>query len=252
MSTETSPLNPEPTDHDDDSLSLSLLDSEINKKRDPLYILIFYAFSLAVSVGGFGCAVWGYIIVRNAPFDEYHKKSERESYEKYFYGMQSIWVLLGINILWTALNLRLAFKGLQNELWPLNMAYDVLLWATLIAFGVLNMIEALWDRRLCDGHWKDEEMYKKCDIAMFQLLVVELVSVNLGLLAAYVHFKPGHCGLLMWLLQSSTFHPSDRKVLYSRPTKRHRTTSKSADENTRGGRHTVGIDGETSTTTGGE
>jgi hypothetical protein len=63
------------------------------------------------------------------------------------------------------------------------MVYDSLLWALLIAFGVLNMIGALWDRRLCDG-WKDEDTYAKCDVAMFQLLVVELVAVNLGLLVA--------------------------------------------------------------------
>lgn len=63
------------------------------------------------------------------------------------------------------------------------MIYDFLIWATLIAFGVLNMVQMLWDRRLCDG-WNDTEMYKKCDIVMFRLLVVEMVAVNLGLLAA--------------------------------------------------------------------
>lgn len=55
--------------------------------------------------------------------------------------------------------------------------------AMLIAFGVLNMVFMLWDRRLCDG-WEDNEVYKKCDIAMFRLLVVEMVAVNLGLLVA--------------------------------------------------------------------
>lgn len=70
------------------------------------------------------------------------------------------------------------------------MIYDFFLWATLIAFGVLNMITMLWDRRLCDslprqddGH-PDEELYRKCDDAMFKLLVVEMVAVNLGLLVA--------------------------------------------------------------------
>ena len=70
------------------------------------------------------------------------------------------------------------------------MIYDFFLWATLIAFGVLNMIFMLWDRRLCDslprqddGH-RDKELYRKCDNAMFKLLVVELVAVNLGLLVA--------------------------------------------------------------------
>lgn len=63
------------------------------------------------------------------------------------------------------------------------MIYDFFLWALLIAFGVLNMVVMLWDRRLCDG-WSDEKMYALCDIAMFKLLVVELVAVNLGLLVA--------------------------------------------------------------------
>jgi hypothetical protein len=57
------------------------------------------------------------------------------------------------------------------------------MWALLIAFGVLNMVFMLWDRRLCDGH-RDKEMYKKCDIAMLKLLVVEMVAVNMGLLVA--------------------------------------------------------------------
>jgi hypothetical protein len=70
------------------------------------------------------------------------------------------------------------------------MMYDFLLWATLIAFGVLNMIEMLWDRRLCDGlprqgdPSRDRELYERCDEAMFRLLVVEMVAVNLGLLIA--------------------------------------------------------------------
>jgi hypothetical protein len=179
MSAETSPLNPEPADPVDD-----FLDLETRKKRDPLHVLVFYALSLAVSIGGFACATWGYMIVRNAPFDKYSKKSQLESYETNFLGMQGVWILLGINVLWTAINLRLAFKGMQNELWPLNMVYDFGMWALLIAFGVMNMIFALWDRRLCDGGSQDEETYKKCDVEMFRLLVAELVAVNLGLLAA--------------------------------------------------------------------
>ena len=75
-------------------------------------------------------------------------------------------------------------------LFLLNMPYDVLLWAALIGFGVLNMVQMLWDRRLCDGLPRgkdglpDEELYRKCDEAMFRLLVVEMVAVNLGLLVA--------------------------------------------------------------------
>jgi hypothetical protein len=70
----------------------------------------------------------------------------------------------------------------SNSLY-LNIIYDFLLWATLIAFGVLNMVEMLWDRRLCDGYG-DDYMYRRCDIEMFRLLVVEMVVVNLGLLVA--------------------------------------------------------------------
>ena len=90
------------------------------------------------------------------------------------------------------MNFFLARKGRQNNalLFLINPIYDFLLWATLIAFGVLNMIEMLWDRRLCDGlpsgenGRPDQELYRKCDEAMFRLLVVEMVAVNLGLLVA--------------------------------------------------------------------
>jgi hypothetical protein len=70
------------------------------------------------------------------------------------------------------------------------MGYDFLLWATLIAFGVVNMVVALWDRRLCDGFPRradgseDRERERTCDAVSFMLLVVELVAVNLGLLIA--------------------------------------------------------------------
>ena len=52
----------------------------------------------------------------------------------------------------------------------------------LISFGILNMTMAVWDRRLCDRWGDNEEVYKKCDVQMFRLLVVELVAINLGLL----------------------------------------------------------------------
>lgn len=64
------------------------------------------------------------------------------------------------------------------------MLYDFLAWPSLIGFGVLNMVEMLWDRRMCDGWGGDEKMYAKCDKAMFALLVIELVAVNLGILVA--------------------------------------------------------------------
>jgi len=77
----------------------------------------------------------------------------------------------------------MAWQGRHQILCILNIVYDFLLWATLIAFGVLNMVEMLWDRRLCDG-WRDDEMFRKFDVEMFRLLVVEVVAVNLGLLVA--------------------------------------------------------------------
>ena len=61
------------------------------------------------------------------------------------------------------------------------MFYEFIMRALLITFSVLNMVEMLWDRKMYDG-WDDTEMYKKCDKAVFRLLVVELVAVNLGLL----------------------------------------------------------------------
>ncbi|RDW71708.1 hypothetical protein BP5796_07742 [Coleophoma crateriformis] len=175
--------------HEDDSSDI-LEDDMRRKTRDPLYVLILYGISFLVSIGGLGAAIAGYSIVITSPFDEDSKKMEEDSYETYFWGMQSVVILLyklTINIFWTGLNFSLALKAKQNHLWFLNMIYDFLMWATLIAFGVLNMVEMLWDRRLCDG-WDDSEMYNKCDIAMFRLLVVEMVAVNLGLLAAVLHF----------------------------------------------------------------
>jgi len=48
------------------------------------------------------------------------------------------------------------------------------------------MVFILWDRRLCDGlsGKGKEDLYEKCNIQMFKLLVVELVAVNLGILVA--------------------------------------------------------------------
>ena len=164
---------------DDDAVG-----TDPRKTPDYLYIRVFYALSLVASIGGFGCGVWGYIIVVNAPFDEYSKRMQREGYETNFLGMQSVLVFLGINIIWSAYNLRLALKGRQNDIWPLNMVYDFGIWGCLIAFGVLNMIMALWDRRLCDRLGDNKDVYKKCDVQMFRLLVVELVAINIGLLVA--------------------------------------------------------------------
>ena len=64
------------------------------------------------------------------------------------------------------------------------MLYDFLMWPSLIGFGALNIIEILWDRRLCDGWGGEGEVYRKCDVASFRLLVVQMVAVNLGMLAA--------------------------------------------------------------------
>ena len=198
---ETEPLNPghsEDANPDFDPYSNDARDSiedelpSLKKRRDPLYILILYGMSFVVSLGGLGCALWGYSIVLTAPFDKYGKKMELESYQ-YFLGMQSVIIFLSVNILWSGLNFFLASKGLQMAsavLFLLNPIYDFFLWALLIAFGVLNMVEMLWDRRLCDdlprgedGH-PDKELYQKCDGAMLRLLVVEMVAVNLGLLVA--------------------------------------------------------------------
>ncbi|KAH6684698.1 hypothetical protein B0J14DRAFT_17503 [Halenospora varia] len=157
------------------------------RQKQPLYIFIAYSLSCAISAGGAGMALWGYHIVLTSPFDENSKERERDSYETFFWGMQSIIIFLMINTLYTLLNLHLARKRNREIIWPLNILYDLLVWASLIGFGVFNMLMMLLDRRLCDG-WNDEVMYKKCDIAMFKLLVVEMVAVNLGLLVAVIHF----------------------------------------------------------------
>lgn len=103
MSTsEITPLNtigvedadPELDSFNDDERDILAMDTQ--KRRDPLHILVLYGLSFSVSVGGLGAALWGYGIAVTAPFDEYSKKQEREGYEKYFWGMQSIVVLVFI------------------------------------------------------------------------------------------------------------------------------------------------------------
>lgn len=87
-------VNPELDPYSDDARDSTETEIPYRKtRRDPLYILIFYGLSFVVSVGGLGAAIWGYCIVMTAPFDEYSKKMEKESYQ-YFLGMQSIYVLV--------------------------------------------------------------------------------------------------------------------------------------------------------------
>lgn len=78
---------------EDDSYDM-LREDQQKKTRDPLYIIILYATSLLVSIGGLGAGIWGYCIVVTGPLDEYSKKVERAGYEKYFWGMQSVVVLV--------------------------------------------------------------------------------------------------------------------------------------------------------------
>ena len=97
---ETAPLNPSRTEDDDPEFNPSDPANEasdmptLKKRRDPLYLLILYGLSSLISLGALSCALWGYIIVISAPFDEQSKASERDGYEKYFWGMQSIVVLV--------------------------------------------------------------------------------------------------------------------------------------------------------------
>jgi hypothetical protein len=97
---ETAPLNPSRTEDDDPEFNPSDPADEtsdmpaLKKRRDPLYLLIFYGLSSLISLSALSCALWGYIIVITAPFDEQSKASERDGYEKYFWGMQSIVVLV--------------------------------------------------------------------------------------------------------------------------------------------------------------
>jgi hypothetical protein len=180
MLKETLSATPEHVDHDDDTLAT---DIEIWKRKDPLYIFIFYWLSHGLSIGGLGCAVWGYIIVITAPFVEDRRGIQRDRYETKMLGLSTVVGLLATNILWTSFNLRLASKGRQNRIWLLNMMYDTFISVLLIAFGVVNMARVLWDRTLCDGI-QDQEVYKICGVAMFRLLIVELLAVNLGILIA--------------------------------------------------------------------
>jgi hypothetical protein len=94
---ETAPLNPamaSDTDLENEDLC-DLQETEgQEKKTGPLYILIMYRFPFIISVGGLGAALWGYGIIITAQFNEQSKKSQRKGYEKYFWGMQSIVVLV--------------------------------------------------------------------------------------------------------------------------------------------------------------
>jgi len=152
---------------------------------------VMYSLTCLVSISGLGCGLWGWYIARTAPFTKNGraKPGVLEGYEDNFLGMQSVIVFLGINVLVTAANFHLALRGKQSYIWLLNMVYDFFIWALFIGFGVLNMVIALWDRRLCDGNSEeDRKNYEKCDTMMFRLLVVELVAINLGILAAVFHF----------------------------------------------------------------
>ena len=99
MSTEeTAPLNPSlagDADPELDSLADNARDIPTLKNRcDPLYLLILYGSSSLISLGALSCAIWGYCIVKTAPFDDQSNDMEREGYEKHFWGMQSIVVLV--------------------------------------------------------------------------------------------------------------------------------------------------------------
>jgi hypothetical protein len=63
---------------------------KLKQRRDPLYLLIIYGLSTILSVAAISCVIWGYTVVSSNPFDEWANKSEHESYEESFFGMQSI------------------------------------------------------------------------------------------------------------------------------------------------------------------
>lgn len=94
---ESEPLNPggsqDSHDIEDEARDIDF-NAKFHPPRDALHILILYALSCTLSIGGFGCGIWGYSIVRTAPFDEYSKKMERASYESNFLGMQSVLVFV--------------------------------------------------------------------------------------------------------------------------------------------------------------
>ncbi|KAG9241685.1 hypothetical protein BJ878DRAFT_215388 [Calycina marina] len=182
--------------HDDQSVRMSCdYDmtevSKITKTRaPPVHVFVLYGLSWVVSVAGLACCAYGYAIAISGPFDEGAREKERQSYEANFFGMKSIWVFLLTNILYTGLNLTIAFRGTQARLCFLNMVYDFFFCALLITFGVLNMVEMLWDRRLCDGLVEEGrgDLYTDCDAQMFEMLLVELLATNFGLLVAVIHF----------------------------------------------------------------
>jgi len=180
MPTESFLTNPNSDDGNDEP---HVTETDTRKRKGPLWILVLYSLSLGMSLGGVGCAVWGYWIV-TAPFNEDRKKKQRDGCEISMFGMNIIVSLIAANIMRTCLNLRLASKGRQNRIWLLNMVYDALISILLIVRGGgFNMVAVLWDRKMCGGI-QNEEVYKICGVAMFRLLMLELLAVNLGILVA--------------------------------------------------------------------
>jgi hypothetical protein len=210
MSTsETAPLIPSRDleagdDPDLDFYNDSIQRMESSKHRNSsnsLCFRILYGISLSASASGLVIFMLAYTMIRTGPFDKDSKRRERAAYESDFLGRLSlvvfvcpkyirtsgkIWLMkhlqLGVNALYTTLNLNMARKGRLDILVPLNMPYDLLMFASLIGFGILELIQVLWERRMCDG-WDDDAKYRECDSEMFRLLVVEISAISFALLA---------------------------------------------------------------------
>lgn len=90
---ETERLNPPPS-YDESEPAPSYDDPSSIEPREPLYLFILYGLSFVLSVIGLGCAFWGWVIARTAPFDKSSKQDEIDSYERNFLGMMSIYFLV--------------------------------------------------------------------------------------------------------------------------------------------------------------
>jgi hypothetical protein len=86
-----------------------------------------------------------------------------------------------MNAFWSTFNFYVAAKTWREYIWLLNIVCDLFMSVSLVTFGVINMTRMLLDHVACDGSG-NKEMEKKCDAALLQILIAEMIAINLGFL----------------------------------------------------------------------
>lgn len=93
-----------------------------------------------------------------------------------------------MNCLWSYWNLRLARRNAYHHLVALNSIYDLLMWAAMLAFGILVYFDELWDRSyMCDGQYGDRE--DECRyFSEAIILPLDLTGAGIQFLIAVIQF----------------------------------------------------------------